>query len=167
MPDPPGRSPQPAAWWGSILAAARKRATTAEVWQAIRSYADEAGLQLPPNLFAEVNRMRSLASGLRASSDQLMRARSSDALTSGMIGHQIYQRGGPGQALAPLYHVRFQMEHQLEGLRSTGWYTLEYSGQLPDTVGDLMDDIAGYAEGLSGTYGVELVGVGTVEIGEW
>jgi hypothetical protein len=164
-----GDKPQvkPAAWWGTILAAAREKATTAQVWGAIRDYADQAGLAIPSNLFAEVNRMRSMASGLRVSSERLDRARPSDAITASMIGSQVYQRSPTERTLAPLYHVRFEMVSSQAGTTSRDWYTLEYSGALPGTVGSLMDDVLDYALGLSAGYGVEFREVGSIEVGEW
>lgn len=164
-----GEQPQvkPAAWWGTILAAARERATTAQVWQAIRDYSDQAGLAIPSNLFAEVNRMRSLASGLRVSSERLGRARPTDSITRAMIGSQVYQRSPTERELAPLYHVRFEMLSSAGGVTSRDWYTLEYSGQLPSTVGKLTDDVLDYALGLSAGYGVEFHEIGSIELGEW
>lgn len=167
MADPEQPTAKPAAWWGTILAAARERASTAEVWRAIRDYSDQAGLAIPSNLFAEVNRMRSMAAGLRASSARLDRASPSDAITAGMIGRQLYQRSPMERELAPLYHVRFQMVSTAGGTTSRDWYTLEYSGQLPSTVGALMDDVLDYALGLSSGYGVEFHELGSIEIGEW
>lgn len=167
MADGETRPAKPAAWWGTILAAARERATTAEVWGAIREYADQAGVALPSNLFAEVNRMRGLASGLRRSSEVLSQARSSDAITASMIGSQLYARSPTERELAPLYHVRFEMVSSVAGQLSRDWYTLEYSGRLPGTVGALMDDVLDYALGLSSGYGVEFHEVGQVEVGGW
>lgn len=167
MADEPARIAKPAAWWGTILAAARERATTAQVWQAIRDYSAQAGVALPPNLFMEVNRMRGLASGLRRASDVLGRSRPDQAITGRMLGQQIYARDPFAQSLAPSYHVRFEMTTRQAGRSETGWYTLQYDGVLPNTVGRLMDDVLDYATGLSGGYGVEFGGVGTVEIGAW
>lgn len=166
MADEP-RAAKPEAWWGTILAAARERATTAQVWQAIRTQAEQQGLRVPSNLFAEVNRMRGLASGLQRSSRNLDRASSADAITSSMIGAQVYARSPLERELAPLYHVRFQMTTSAGGQTQRDWYTLEYSGQLPTTVGQMMDDVLDYALGLSGGYGVEFRELGSVEIGEW
>lgn len=167
MADPARREVKPAAWWGTILAAARERATTAQVWQAIREYATDAGLPLPADLFSQVNRMRALASGLRNSSEALNRASPADAITGAMIGQQLYARTATERALAPLYHVRFEMVSSTAGQVSRDWYTLEYSGTLPGTVGQLQDDVLEYALGLSSGYGVEFHGLGAVEIGEW
>lgn len=158
---------RPEAFWGSILASARQRATTAEVWNAIHAAAESSGLAIPSDMFSQVNRMRSLAVGLRRASDTLGGAASTDALTGDMIGRQIYARSGPEQSLAPLFHVRFEMKAIAEGVESTGWYTLQYSGSLPDTVGELEDDIDLYASNLAEGYGVSLVGTGAVEIGAW
>lgn len=166
MADDPTRA-KAEAWWGSILASAREKATTAEVWDAIRSYASDAGVALPSDIFQRVNDMRSLAVGLRTSSESLMRASTDQAITNREIGQQLYARSPFDQAAAPLYHVRFEMTTQVGGQQETGWYTLEYSGQLPATVGDLFADLGDYADGLAGSYGQALVATGRVEIGAW
>ena len=161
-----GSSPaRPEAWWGVIQSAARQHATTAGVWTAIKDSAQEWGLALPTDMFSAVNRMRALASGITYASERLMRAAPESAITSEHIGQQIYARSPQEMALAPIYHVRFEMHTVTEGVVQTGWYTLEYSGSLPPTVGQLFADVGEYASGLAGAYGVSLSGVGRVEIG--
>lgn len=155
---------QPTAFWGTIERAVRERATTAEVWQAIRDYSAASGLATPPNLFQEVNRLRSLSAANRNAGEALTRAAPSDALTGSMLGSAIYARGGNEQALAPLYHVRFELTAQTAAESSTSWYTLEYSGGLPATVGDLLGDVFDYGVGLADSYGSSFVSVGRVEI---
>lgn len=155
------------AFWGPIQGAARERASTAEIWQAIRDYAASSGTALPSNMFAEVNRMRSLATGLRVSSERLARAKDSDAITSSMIGRQVYGRNDIERSLAPAYHVRFELTTHTADGPSTGWYTLEYGGSLPSTVGQLMAEVGYYAEGLADSYGTAFGGLGDIEVGEF
>lgn len=156
---------KPEAFWGSILASARQHATTAQVWEAIRGRADELGVRYPSTILADVNRLRSIASGLAASADRLARARDDQAITGRMIGQQVYSRGLAAQATTPSYHVRFQLPVTTpEGTR-TDWYTLEYNGPLPATVGDLRSDLAVYADSLGEDYGVSIGEVGAIEIG--
>lgn len=155
------------AFWGSILLAARVHATTGEVWQAIRDYASSSGTTLPPGMFSEVNRMRTLATSLRSSGERLATANESDALTSRMIGTQLYARNAIERNLAPAYHVRFEVTTQTSSGPITNWHTLEYSGQLPLTVGDLRYEVGTYAESLMDSYGETMIDVGAVEIGEF
>lgn len=167
MADRSGPVAKPEAFWGSILLSARLHATTAEVWQAIKQYGEQAGVALPPDMFAQVNRMRGLATTLRNSGERLATASPSDALTSRMIGQQVYARNAIERSLAPAYHVRFELTTTTDQGSSTGWYTLEYEGNLPATVGELRYEVAQYAESLSGTYGTAVGELGTIELGEF
>lgn len=160
-------APKPAAFWGPIQAAVRQRATTAEIWDAIRGYAADQNVPLPAGLFGEVNRMRSLAAGLRISSERLASARPDDAITSRMVGTQLYARNALERALGPAYHIRFELSTTGPDGPSIGWYTVEYSGGVPATVGQLMAELEQYAEGLADSYGVAVGEIGAVELGEF
>lgn len=165
MPDQGPPLAKPSAFWGSVLLSARVHATTAEVWTAIRDYARTYGVDVPPDMFAQVNRMRTLAVGLRNSGEALASARPSDAITSNMIGQQLYARSLSEQALAPAFHVRFTLDAMGPDGPVSGWYNLEYDGSLPPTVGDLYADLDTYAATLGESYGLQTLEVGTIEIG--
>ena len=153
------------AFWGTIMASARQRATTAQVWDAIRGRADELGVRYAPGILADVNRLRSLATGLAETSRRIARASDDQAITGRMIGQQVYARGLAGQALAPGYHVRFQVPVTTpEGTR-TDWYTLEYQGAFPATKGQLLADLGAYTDSLGEDYGVSIGEIGAIEIG--
>jgi hypothetical protein len=159
--------PRAAAFWGPIQLAARIGATTAETWAAIRAHAASSGAELPPGMFTAVNTMRSLATGLRRGSEAIERAGPGDAITSRMIGQQLYARSTLERSLAPAYHVRFELTTtSAEGV-NTGWYTLEYPGSLPATVGDLIAEVSEYAGGLADSYGIHVGELGAIEVGEF
>lgn len=158
---------KPTAFWGPIQGAVRAKASTAEIWQTLRDYASRSGTELPPGMFAEVNRMRSLAAGLRVSSERLGRAREGDAITGSLVGRQIYGRSDMERSLAPAYHVRFELTTQTADGPQTGWYTLEYGGSLPSTVGQLMAEVGFYAESLADSYGTAFGELGSIELGEF
>lgn len=153
------------AFWGSIQRSARERATTAQVWEAIRSRADELGVRYPPGVLQDVNRLRSLATGMAETSRRISRADDSAPITGRLIGQQIYARSLTDQALAPSFHVRFQVPVTTpEGTR-TDWYTMEYNGPLPATVGQLRSDLETYTGSLGEDYGVSVGEIGAIEIG--
>lgn len=166
MPPPKGFA-RPEAWWSAIQSAVRVRATTAELWGVIRDYGTQQGIAYPPNMFAEVNRLRSLAGGLRGATERLGRAAGSDAITAAMLAPTIYARSPTERAASPLFHVRFEMTTRVGDQLQTGWYNMEYTGSLPGTVGQLMTDVSDIAESLSVAYATALVELGAVEIGEW
>lgn len=153
------------AFWGTIQASARSRATTAQVWEAIRARQDELGFRLPSTALADVNRLRSLATGLAETARRIGRAGDDDALTGRMIAQQVYARTETVRGLAPSYHVRFQVPVTTpEGTRRD-WYTMEYNGPLPATVGALRSDLSVYTSSLGEDYGVEVGEIEAIEIG--
>jgi hypothetical protein len=163
--DPFSVTPAQASLYGSIMLSARLHATTAEVWQGIREAAAATGQAIPAGMFDAVNLMRSRAVGVVRGSEALAGAAPGDAITGSMIGQQLYARGAAAMALSPAYHVRFEVAVTAGGQTRTGWYNLEYTGNLPATVGGLMSDISAYATGLGDTYGSAMGGIGTVQIG--
>jgi len=167
MTEPRQPFAQPMAWWGAIQGSVRARATTAQVWQAIRDYGVANNLAYPPGMFAAVNGLRSMATSLRASSEQLHRAPIDAVITGAMIGRLPYARGATSQALLREFHVRVGYEAIGALGKQPGYITLPYTGNLPTTVGDLYGDAATVLDSLSIGYGVEVVGELTLELGEW
>ena len=148
-----------------ITKAAGEHLTTAAVWDRIHAYTESRGLVEPPNLFLEVDRLRGLGSSLTYATERLSRAPDTAPLGADFIADQVYARSSVDRALTPLYHIRFELTSQAGGIESTGTYTLEWPGELPATVGELRDEIAGYADDLSADYGVTPVAVGAIEVG--
>lgn len=158
---------KPMAWWGVIQSAVRDRATTAEVWQAIRSFGEANDVRFPPGMLQEVNRMRSQAAGLRNASERLDRAKDTDALTSRMLAPLPYARPAIEQELARSFHVRVGYTARKGTETEQSYITLSYTGQLPATVGELYADAQVATAATVDTYGGELIGLDTIEIGEW
>ena len=158
---------KPMAWWGVIQSAVRDRASTAEVWQAIRSFGEEAGVKYPAGMLQEVNRMRSQAAALRNASEYLDRASTTDALTSRMLAPLPYARSAVEQDLARSFHVRVGYTARKGSETESSYITLSYTGQLPATVGELYADAQVATAATVDTYGGELIGLDAIEIGEW
>lgn len=158
---------KPMAWWGVIQGAVRERATTAEIWQAIRDFGERNDLRYPSDMFLTVNSIRSQAAGLRNASDRLGRAPASDALTGALIASLPYARSGPEQDLLRQFHVRVGYTARKGSETESSFITLAYSGQLPLTVGDLYADANVATAATVDTYGGELIGLESIEIGEW
>lgn len=167
MPEDDRPRAKASAFWGPILGAARMHMTTQDMYRTIRDYAESAGVRLPSDIFSEVNRMRSLATGLARGSERLAKAGPGDALTGRMLGQQIYARSSLERSLAPAYHVRFEATMHTPDGPQTSWYTLEYSGSLPATVGELRAEVGAYAELLGDSYGTAVGELGAIELGEF
>lgn len=162
-----GRAISPLAFWGTIQAAVERRATTAELWAAIRDRTAETGWELPRGMFGEVNRLRSIAASLRRSAEAIAKASPDDPLTSSMIGRLPYARDAVSQSLLPAWHVRTEVRVVRAGEESREWLTLEYQGALPATVGDLRSVAAAIAAAILEGYNAELAELGTIEVGAW
>lgn len=165
MADDPRPLLNPLAAWGSILASARSRLTTAQVWDAIRTAFPREQYRYGSDILGAVNRMRARATGLAETSRLIAKANRGDVLGGRMIGQQIYARSLNDQEKAPVWHVRFQVPVTTPDGTSTDWYTMEYNGVLPATVGDLYDDLDAYADSLGDDYGVSVGAIGAVEFG--
>lgn len=166
MADPGESFARPMAWWGVIQAAATEHATTADVWRAITAFGESSGLQYPPDMFAQVNAIRSQAVQLRNASEALGSASSTDALTHDYIARLPYARTDPAAAVTPLYDVRVNYTAVQGGQELESYITLRYSGGLPPTVGDLYAEAQLATESLVEGYGAAMTGLGAIQIGE-
>ncbi len=156
------------AWWGRIQGGVSERATTAEIWDAIRSLAQQEGLSLPSDMFLQVNAMRSQAAALRNASERLGRASASTPITSDLLAPLPYGRPAVEQSLAAKYHVRVNYTARQGSEIAQSYVTLDYSGgQLPATVGELFADAQVATAGLVDTYGGELIDLDAIQIGSY
>jgi hypothetical protein len=156
------------AWWGRIQGGVSERATTAEIWDAIRSLAQQEGLKLPSDMFLQVNTMRAQAAALRNASERLGRAGASAPLTSEFIAGLPYARTATEQTLAPRYHVRVNYVARRGAETEHSYITLDYTGGLlPSTVGQLYQDATTMTASLVDTYGGELIDLAAIEIGAY
>ena len=166
----PGRfdlTPGQAQLYGVIQRAVRDRESTAEIWGAVRREAERLGVALPQGMFQAVNTMRSLAAGLRVTSERLAKAEAITPLTAEFIGQQVYMRGGDNPLSGSSYHVRFQVPRTVGDETTMETYTMQFDGALPSTVGELYDELSFYVDQLAGDYGVALGDVGSIEIGAY
>ena len=164
MADPTPKPIPASAFWGTILSSARQHATTAEVWDALKSARDQLGVAFPSDIFAQVNSLRSSATGVVAASERLMAGGYGTAIDSTMIGRPIYARSLAQQEALPQYEVRLQISVAgVEG-EASRWATIYYGTDLPDTVGQLGDDMEAYASGFANDYGGELASIDSFEL---
>lgn len=145
-------------FYGPLLSSAAARETTAQMWQRLRRFADEAGVSFPSEGAVAFNAIRANAVGVQGAARYLDRAPSADAITASAIGRPIYGRPDASFSALPQYEARFRLTVQgPEGLGEQ-WVRVTYGADLPDTIGQLMDDLELYARDLYAGYGQELVG---------
>lgn len=149
------------AWaWGAVQAAVSARASTADVFAAVRAEAARAGQELKAGMWEAVNELRSLAATIRNGADAFQSADRSEAFTRQFAPSDINARDQADQALFPEVLVRFTLNYTDEnGNEGERPLTVRINWTPDMTVGDVQDQVENLAAGLAERYGVESDGV--------
>jgi hypothetical protein len=166
MADNPRRIANPGEFAGVILEAARIHADTNMLWRMIGAEADRIGVRYGADMFGAVTRMRSGSTAMAYGSERLSVADRNTALDRSFIGRQPYAALTRNPGAVPVYDVRFELTTTQGMETSTSWKRLRYTGQLPATVGALMEDIEALTVVLGDRYAVSTGDIGTILIGE-
>lgn len=161
------------AYWGTIQSAVTQRAGTADIWAAIKgaAAAEPGGGQLPT--FQGVNELRSVAAGMRNGADNFGAARATEessglaqGITSGMVSLAPWSSGQQVLSTLADYQVRFQalFTTPLGDAASVTLTALFPNGQLPSTVGDLVDALGSWAPSSGSMPVGTFDGIGDVSI---
>lgn len=140
-------------FFGSIQGAVSSRASTADVWQAIRSQSTATGRPIPEGAFLAVNQLRSIAVGIRRAAENLQGAGGIGTLTSDMISMAPYQRPEAAQVAGPAWEAKFLNTLVIDGLEESTWSTTYFYGSLPATVDELVNAIQADASLMASHYG--------------
>lgn len=151
-------------YWGVIESAVTKRASTADLWDAIREAAAAAGRPSVGVSASDISRLRGIAASQRNTAENLDRARPGDVITSSMIAQDIAARPLQDQILAPSWIVRFEHDVTIDGQLQTFWRSSVIDGSLPPTKGQLRSQIEADASAMADDYGVTHIGVGRMQI---
>jgi hypothetical protein len=161
------------AYWGSIQNAVSARASTADVWAAIRAaQAAEPGGGGGVSVQG-VNEVRAAAARLRNASENFTQARDfaertgiTQAIEGTMMSTAPWSR--EPQVLSTLadYQVRFEtLLTTPAGEQASAWVTARFpTGQLPVTVGELIDALSAYSLAFGYADEATLAGIGDVSI---
>lgn len=165
MTTPSGLPLKALQYWGTVRGAVAQRASTADVWGAIRDMAAASGL---PNLgisLQDFNQLRSAAVGVRNAGETLAKAPAEWGLNSSMIGVTPYARSLADRANTPQWSVgMYHTTADLEGNESTDYRMVRFTGQLPATKADLELALEQDAEALADKYGRTHVGIESYEL---
>lgn len=165
MTNEPQRSIPIANYWGIIRAQVNDRATTAELWDAVRSAASAEGYTQLTGGLAEMNRLRGLSVGVRNAASVFTRARPEAAIESTMFAPDITSRSIPGLSLTPTYRVRYvRTSLDTQGVLQTNYRIESFPLQLPSTKASLLAEMEARAQLDVGKYAEQLVGIGNLEI---
>ena len=157
MADPVRPKVDASFFYGPLLSSAAQRETTAQMWARLRDFAQRSEVSFPSDIFRQVNSLRSNASSVQAASRNLDRSPGSDTITGGLIGRPIYGRPSASFDTLPQYEARFRLTVQGPEGQAEQWVRVTYGADLPDTVGQLLDELDTFAQDLYAGYGQELV----------
>jgi hypothetical protein len=116
-------------------------------------------------MFQAVSRMRSIAASQREAGLTLSKAGSGEAITAEMIAQDVTSRPLDQQALAPIYHIRTEVNVLTHEGPGTRWVTWKSAGYLPATKGELIDLVTQAAADAVTGYGMVFTGLtGTMSI---
>ncbi len=158
--------PGPMAYLGVISAARREHLNQTELYARINDYADARGWKLPPGGARAFNGLQASENSLTLAAERLSRARPSDVLTTEHVGQLAYGQVAPGTRAVRVFDVRVNYNATGTAGESSDYITLRYTGGLPPTVGELIEEAQDVASSLVEGYGRQLVSWGPVEIGE-
>lgn len=143
--------------WGTIQSAVSQRASTAQLWQAIRESAHTG-------TFDQVNQLRSFAVGIRTAAERYSAAQDDHAISSGMIAEAPWSRPMHQRTLRTQYQINVPYLPPGAGPgESPGWITI-YTTALPGSVGELnalaqanIDQLDTPEEGATLTGGLQIL----------
>lgn len=164
MPELPASARRALTYWGSIQSSVSERASTAQVWDAIRGAAAELGLDSPGVTVQGVNVLRGYAAAGRNSMEALSKAPDTAGIESRYVSAAPWGRSDREQNAVSRYQVRFEHVTLNEGQETTNWRTLMLTGDMPATVGDLRQAVDDAGNELADDYDLEHVGIGPIQI---
>lgn len=157
-------NPSALVYWGAIQGAAARGENTAGVWQAVRDASEALGYENNLISFQDVNRLRAAAGAVNRAALAFGSADGSEPVTSSHFAVAPYSRDQDQMNALGLYQARVQHVTNVDGREETTWRTITFTGGLPPTVNDLRDAIDQDSEAMADQYGVQHVGVGSIQI---
>lgn len=152
------------AYWGNIQSAVSLRASTADLWTAVRDAATREGVGLEGVNAIDLGRLRSIAAGQRNAMESLARSRPGQTITGSMIATDLSARSLQAQLMAPQWIVRFEHDITISGELKTVWRSSVFDGSLPPTIDQLRQSVESDAAAMADDYGVTHAGVGRLQI---
>lgn len=152
------------AFWGSIQSSVTQRASTSELWNAVRAKAAAEGVELSGVRATDMNALRSIAADQRVKGDRLTAAPKSRAIDASMIGRDLSSRSVGDQLVAPRWIARFEHTIEVGGETQTLWRASVFESALPTTVGELGDQLEQDAQAMADDYDQTHVGVGRISL---
>lgn len=154
MTTPSGLPTKALQYWGVARGAAAIRANTADTWAAINNYAQSQGQQSAGISLQAFNQLRSAATRVRNADEAFAAAPHETSMDPNWSSSPPWARELGLQAAVPQWQVQFDHTTQDEdGIQSTNRRTVVFTGSLPPTKGDVIDQVNQGAEALADNYG--------------
>lgn len=151
-------------YWGVVQHAVQNKATTAELWEAIRQSAADQGWERPGVTLRGINEIRSMAAQTRNADTRLAQTDREAVLGTQHFSEAPWSRPPTDRNLSPMLQIRFEHHTIVDGELQTNWRTVIHSGILPSTVGDLYDLVDQSGEQLANDYEVDHAGYGQISV---
>lgn len=157
--------------WGVLAGQVSARATTAQLIDALRPYAQASPQGWGPRGVIYVSQLRSIATAIRSASEAITKSGMTGTIDRSMISEAPWSRSELQQSLAPRYMVRALVSsanpEAIAGLpgaaaESEQWVT-HYASSLPGTLDELVEQVI-QQSGASGSPPTPVTGVSKVEI---
>jgi hypothetical protein len=147
-------------WYPAVQGAVTERASTADVFAAVRSALADQGITEPPGLFKAVNELRSIAVAQRNYAQALQKAPNDAPILGTQVPTALWAREPDAMRINPLLQVNYQVTtRDQEGNLVSRWLT---SFGVPFQEGLTKDDLSAMvaldAEASASSYGSELEG---------
>jgi hypothetical protein len=135
------------------------------VWAAINGAAAANGMASPGLSLRDFNQLRSAAANVRNSSEAFARGPIESAITSDMIGAPPWARSLNDQNALQQTQVRFlHTTTDGAGNLSTGYRTVMFTGPLPATKSELLDQLNEDSQALADKYNSAHVSIDNITL---
>lgn len=166
MTTPSGLPRKSLQYWGSVYGAVNQRASTADVWAAIRNQVESVHGSSFGITLQDFNQLRSQAVAVRNSVEHFNGSPLESGLTGESIGNVPWQRDQGARNASPIYQVRFAhtAADKFSGEESTDYRSVTFTGGLPETKQALIDAVNRDAEALADNYDTDHVGIDNLQV---
>lgn len=153
-------------YYPAARGAVAQRASTADFYQALRDAGTQFGDNAGALSFTDVNTLRSAAVQERNAAERFARAPEHYPVDASMISRAPYGRELAAQAALPIYQVGINLTtaDRDTGEQITRYTTVQFTGQLPGSKGDLLAQIAQDAQAYADNYEEAYAGHTVVEV---
>jgi len=150
--------------WGSIEAAVSQRASTADLWQAVREAAAQGNLDITGVNAIDLGGLRSMGAQIRNAAANLASATAGASIEGSMVAQAPWARPLAEQNALGMYQVRYLHSVLEDGEAVTAWRTSVFEGAIPATVEGLMAAVTEDAQAVADSHGTSHIGVSGVQI---